>query len=324
MNLYGYIIFVPYCSECSPTRNTRILDVGTGHCPRHYDGFSRLHASARGSGTISVAYAAHTEAQQPTSQLSLARLVGRSSRPRDQGQRRRDLPPRTLHRSVGRGAARGHGVAGTGGREPLRGSRQPCAVVRCERVRSRPQTCPISTEGWTRRVHFVREGGGGGNLAARREQAGAHAPALHPLAPHARHARAVGAQGPVCACRTLLSRQREHLELVPLERARASGGSVIRLQQHKRCRGANGTGEGFISTFRGHAAAGHARGEGGTCSCSAAQWSTSRAAARPSGRGAGARRRGAEEGRRGRVGWGGDLCRGRARPGGGGAWRRSR
>jgi len=24
-----------------------------------------------------------------------------------------------------------------------------------------PETCPVSTEGWTRRVHFVREGGGG-------------------------------------------------------------------------------------------------------------------------------------------------------------------
>ena len=184
MNLYGYIIFVPYCSECSPTRNTRILDVGTGHCPRHYDGFSRLHASARGSGTISVAYAAHTEAQQPTSQLSLARLVGRSSRPRDQGQRRRDLPPRTLHRSVGRGAARGHGVAGTGGREPLRGSRQPCAVVRCERVRSRPQTCPISTEGWTRRVHFVREGGGGGATLPRGGSRRAH---TRPPSTHLHH-----------------------------------------------------------------------------------------------------------------------------------------
>ena len=23
------------------------------------------------------------------------------------------------------------------------------------------ETCPVSTEGWTRRVHFVREGGGG-------------------------------------------------------------------------------------------------------------------------------------------------------------------
>ena len=33
-------------------------------------------------------------------------------------------------------------------------------------------TCPVSTEGWTRRVHFVREGGGGGRhllqLLARR------------------------------------------------------------------------------------------------------------------------------------------------------------
>ena len=27
--------------------------------------------------------------------------------------------------------------------------------------------CPISTEGWTRRVHFVREGGGGGGGGAR-------------------------------------------------------------------------------------------------------------------------------------------------------------
>ena len=27
--------------------------------------------------------------------------------------------------------------------------------------RVRDETCPISTEGWTRRVHFVREGGGG-------------------------------------------------------------------------------------------------------------------------------------------------------------------
>jgi len=26
------------------------------------------------------------------------------------------------------------------------------------------ETCPVSTEGWTRRVHFVREGGGGGAL----------------------------------------------------------------------------------------------------------------------------------------------------------------
>ena len=31
-----------------------------------------------------------------------------------------------------------------------------------ENGRGRLGTCPISTEGWTRRVHFVREGGGGG------------------------------------------------------------------------------------------------------------------------------------------------------------------
>ena len=32
---------------------------------------------------------------------------------------------------------------------------QRCVAVSCT-------TCPVSTEGWTRRVHFVREGGGGG------------------------------------------------------------------------------------------------------------------------------------------------------------------
>jgi hypothetical protein len=248
MNLYGYIIFVPYCSECSPTRNTRILDVGTGHCPRHYDGFSRLHASARGSGTISVAYAAHTEAQQPTSQLSLARLVGRSSRPRDQGQRRRDLPPRTLHRSVGRGAARGHGVAGTGGREPLRGSRQPCAVVRCERVRSRPQTCPISTEGWTRRVHFVREGGGGGQ-PCRAAGAGGRTRARPPPTCTTRPARPSGRR----------ARSRLRLPNPPFPAARAPGTrppgartgerrlghSTAATHEVQGAGGANGTGEGL-------------------------------------------------------------------------------
>ena len=32
----------------------------------------------------------------------------------------------------------------------------------------RPETCPISTEGWTRRVHFVREAGWGEGRATRR------------------------------------------------------------------------------------------------------------------------------------------------------------
>ena len=31
----------------------------------------------------------------------------------------------------------------------------------------RDETCPISTEGWTRRVQLVQEGGGGGGRAAR-------------------------------------------------------------------------------------------------------------------------------------------------------------
>jgi len=35
----------------------------------------------------------------------------------------------------------------------------------------RDETCPVSTGGWTRRVHFVREGGGGGT-AARSERPG--------------------------------------------------------------------------------------------------------------------------------------------------------
>ena len=30
----------------------------------------------------------------------------------------------------------------------------------------RDETCPVSTERWTRRVHFVREGGGGGGAHA--------------------------------------------------------------------------------------------------------------------------------------------------------------
>jgi hypothetical protein len=39
-----------------------------------------------------------------------------------------------------------------------RRSGSTCAGRCCQR----DETCPISTEGWTRRVHFVREGGGGG------------------------------------------------------------------------------------------------------------------------------------------------------------------
>jgi len=40
------------------------------------------------------------------------------------------------------------------------------------------KTCPISTEGWTRRVHFVREGGGGGAGLLPAAPRGAAAPIL--------------------------------------------------------------------------------------------------------------------------------------------------
>ena len=38
----------------------------------------------------------------------------------------------------------------------------------------RDETCPVSTEGWTRRVHFVREGGGGGFDACSNPPQGVH------------------------------------------------------------------------------------------------------------------------------------------------------
>jgi hypothetical protein len=55
----------------------------------------------------------------------------------------------------------GYGVAHGRGAEKLR--RLPDEMQREEPV---DETCPISTEGWTRRVHFVREGGEGGLPAA--------------------------------------------------------------------------------------------------------------------------------------------------------------
>jgi len=41
------------------------------------------------------------------------------------------------------------------------GARVRPPLVGCEgpRLSERDETCPVSTEGWTRRVHFVREGG---------------------------------------------------------------------------------------------------------------------------------------------------------------------
>jgi hypothetical protein len=59
-------------------------------------------------------------------------------------------------------------------------------------VGERDETCPLSTEGWTRRVHFVREGGGGGRERGRcvrrvgrgpHGAAGARRQPLHPGPP---------------------------------------------------------------------------------------------------------------------------------------------
>jgi len=47
----------------------------------------------------------------------------------------------------------------------LVGAQRHLPTQRQERgARELLETCPISTEGWTRRVHFVREGGGEGGL----------------------------------------------------------------------------------------------------------------------------------------------------------------
>jgi hypothetical protein len=57
------------------------------------------------------------------------------------------------------------GGSGSGGGGPVarvRAARERGAA--CERRRE--ETCPVSTEGWTRRVHFVQEGGGRGPPAS--------------------------------------------------------------------------------------------------------------------------------------------------------------
>jgi hypothetical protein len=60
-------------------------------------------------------------------------------------------------------------AASLSARAPGRGSlRAPDAAASAKTAPScaprgeRDETCPVSTEGWTRRVHFVREGVGGG------------------------------------------------------------------------------------------------------------------------------------------------------------------
>jgi hypothetical protein len=59
-------------------------------------------------------------------------------------------------------------AASLSARAPGRGSlRAPDAAASaktapsCAPMGERDETCPVSTEGWTRRVHFVREEGGG-------------------------------------------------------------------------------------------------------------------------------------------------------------------
>jgi hypothetical protein len=45
-----------------------------------------------------------------------------------------------------------------------------CGSISSGHLWERDETCSISTEGWTRRVHFVREGGGGERPPARAER----------------------------------------------------------------------------------------------------------------------------------------------------------
>jgi len=102
---------------------------------------------------------------QPPAQRHRRGLPGavRAVRPRAEAVAR-DAPGRRRVRVRGAalaraGAPRGqrpHGQADAG-LAPLR----PRSAQRARSAPASDQTCPISMEGWTRRVHFVREGGGG-------------------------------------------------------------------------------------------------------------------------------------------------------------------
>jgi len=63
-----------------------------------------------------------------------------------------------------RSAPPGAGAGGAGRHVHRRAEELHCrrGADRRDQRDLRYETCPISTEGWTRRVHFVREGGGGG------------------------------------------------------------------------------------------------------------------------------------------------------------------
>ena len=65
-----------------------------------------------------------------------------------------------------------HAAEGEAARGPPREDELPegdCLeqLVLRARTGERDETCPVSTEGWTRRVHFIREGGGDGGARAR-------------------------------------------------------------------------------------------------------------------------------------------------------------
>ena len=113
------------------------------------------------------------------------------------------------------GAARGAGRAGAWSdaprppmysRDMSRGNSRECTVGTWRRALlssppalsppcGAPATCPVSTEGWTRRAHFVREGEGGGDRGAR--------------------------AAPPVAARKCLQHVREGLRPAPAERRRA-------------------------------------------------------------------------------------------------------
>ena len=72
------------------------------------------------------------------------------------------------------------------------------------------ETCPISTEGWTRRVHFVREGkGGGGSTCSKssRRSAATRRALSPPCGPRAR------AQSAAAACLGLVPGDRQKSKL---------------------------------------------------------------------------------------------------------------
>ena len=70
-----------------------------------------------------------------------------------------DSPPRCLRNELRSSAAAGRfGRLGYASAAEIRRAGMILPLAACQR----DETCPISTEGWTRRVQLVREGGGGG------------------------------------------------------------------------------------------------------------------------------------------------------------------